>query len=515
MKFLTAQQISELLSVTKRTVQKRAIRELWEFREKRGRGGLQRIYDVDLLPPDVQQAITAQTSELDIEVSTFHLLQQEEQLAGYGSAITQEIFTKYRLIQAAKAWVNHYEYGKIDGYDRFCEQYNDRQLAFPEHVYHIVTTVSRISLLRWESRYESGGLLGLTKLGTRYQNEVERLIRQSQFNMVMQLFQTNPQVSSSLIRRFLALRFATDELPSVLKITAWIAHLKEQFIARQSASDNMFMNTWLLLLLPCHFVVPERARDIHVYVFINVATGDHLVMPADSRSAVGLLTRELIIRFGKPDEIHFMPDCEPDSTLQVVLSVLGIRQVIVGVDRALPDVARHFIVQLVDLLRTVTFQNERQACEQTIQRLLLWLECTSEIAPWRSALSGQVAMALLECLTRVSGEQGEHAASGTMISGVGTRKELTVVEQITDVFFPVICQWDKKGNMLPEGIVQIDHDGIYWKGYWFWHDSFHTMEKGWVRCFCDPLDDRYLIVRSMTGRVFIGFAIRHQPSEHR
>jgi putative transposase len=53
----TASDISNVLLVAKRSIERRAVREQWPYTEETGRGGTRRLYGVDALPADVQAAL--------------------------------------------------------------------------------------------------------------------------------------------------------------------------------------------------------------------------------------------------------------------------------------------------------------------------------------------------------------------------------------------------------------------------------------------------------------------------
>jgi len=58
-KWLTLNEITELLSVTKSAVKKRAQREGWPYRSYAVRGGKERRYHIANLPEDIQTAYAA------------------------------------------------------------------------------------------------------------------------------------------------------------------------------------------------------------------------------------------------------------------------------------------------------------------------------------------------------------------------------------------------------------------------------------------------------------------------
>lgn len=56
---LNANQLSQYLGITKRSVQRRANREKWPFKEQKGLGGITRMYSFDSLPGTVKPKIAA------------------------------------------------------------------------------------------------------------------------------------------------------------------------------------------------------------------------------------------------------------------------------------------------------------------------------------------------------------------------------------------------------------------------------------------------------------------------
>ena len=56
---LTTDQISQYLNLSKRTIQRRSIKEAWHFELKTGVSGVRKIYTYDRLPYKTKQKITA------------------------------------------------------------------------------------------------------------------------------------------------------------------------------------------------------------------------------------------------------------------------------------------------------------------------------------------------------------------------------------------------------------------------------------------------------------------------
>jgi hypothetical protein len=58
-KWLTANEIAEILGIAIRSVQRRAVKEHWVSRNQKGNGGTHRIFQLATLPEDIQAAYAA------------------------------------------------------------------------------------------------------------------------------------------------------------------------------------------------------------------------------------------------------------------------------------------------------------------------------------------------------------------------------------------------------------------------------------------------------------------------
>ena len=57
---MNADQVAAALGIRKRSVERRAEKEAWPYKEESCRGGRRRLYDLATLPNEVQQAVARQ-----------------------------------------------------------------------------------------------------------------------------------------------------------------------------------------------------------------------------------------------------------------------------------------------------------------------------------------------------------------------------------------------------------------------------------------------------------------------
>lgn len=178
---LTNTQLSQLLGVTKRTVQRRAIKNDWPYEIEKGLGGSKRVYCYTKLPLEdkrhiyqsiffrYQQIMALLDEEQDAsrakpypyqliseifsvpyDLHTEDFISQHLFAHEMDEVLLTKTFVRLGLLSLAELYVNHNRIRKIAGYDVFCKEYNRHELALHPNVYRVMPKVSRVSLLRWQ-----------------------------------------------------------------------------------------------------------------------------------------------------------------------------------------------------------------------------------------------------------------------------------------------------------------------------------------------------------------------------
>jgi hypothetical protein len=160
LQYLNISQLANYLAVTKRTVQRKAIRERWPFKEQVGLGGTRRLYRFHNLPNKIKNQITisiiARHNASELLPTVGPIKTSASQL--YNECLSQPIDTatlnqfdiKLRILDLSRLFIIVFDQGKIKGLDKFCQQYIDQTLAVDKAIFTVIPSISRITLLRWE-----------------------------------------------------------------------------------------------------------------------------------------------------------------------------------------------------------------------------------------------------------------------------------------------------------------------------------------------------------------------------
>jgi hypothetical protein len=250
LKKLTTRQLSQYLAVTKRTIQRRAIKEHWPFDEQAGLGGTKRLYTFATLPEKVKTtviaAIIASHEQLGHETQTEHFeLDGRPQVAT--QAVAQDVsgeteatsdwlaqhsfsqkidpnhlnkdYVKLTLLTLARSFVSETSEGKIKSFDLFCQQYNDQTLPIDKAIYSVIKRISRISLLRWEKKEQA------LSSGQAYQvsdrAEIEVIDKELHF-MTKEIVMVSPTITARRLRQHFLTFFSDKKIPNERQLGQWI-----------------------------------------------------------------------------------------------------------------------------------------------------------------------------------------------------------------------------------------------------------------------------------------------------
>lgn len=225
MKDLNISEIAAYLGVTKRTAQRRAVRENWPYSEHCSLGGIRRHYAFVQLPESIKATVTAamimqmeqKLLELEPLFAAYHdevnhstHWQQHRFFKPLGLHKPSKPYIKQGLIHLAYLYANSLGQGKIKGFDQFCQQYNSRAFDIAPAIYHCVNNISRISLIRWEN---SARDTAKTAAITTFDAELKLFIQE-----VITLI---PNITAKRLWQHLSLFFEPSQVPPVNVLNAW------------------------------------------------------------------------------------------------------------------------------------------------------------------------------------------------------------------------------------------------------------------------------------------------------
>ena len=262
MNHLSTTQLATYLKVTKRTIQRRSIRESWPYITQAGLGGQSRMYEFASLPAEVKLRVMGQI-----------IAKHEQQGANYSTAepveqsmilpnnpfivpvqhnkqgwLSQHIFAKQfpnpldavelnkeyiktGLLILAWLYIRSFGFGKIKGFDEFCKLYNSRQLALKQEVFLVVNNVSRITLLRWEKQFQQNG--GQSLLAA-VENEPQYWLDRDLAIMAQELLMSTPKLTAKRLRLYFLTIFPDRTIPTENKLSVWLTQQKSQVQAVNS-----------------------------------------------------------------------------------------------------------------------------------------------------------------------------------------------------------------------------------------------------------------------------------------
>lgn len=177
--------LAQALRVTKRCVERRAVREHWPFTPQRVRGGTCKLFDLVSLPPEVQRALArhrdiqargeaaqrslAQLSALRDEAQACHDARHARAQANLKrllqplpSGVRARFDARYEIVQHWHAWFRTVQpMRKSVAWQAYAHAYNTREVVLSADVRGAYATVSARSVQRWVLNYEREGAAGL------------------------------------------------------------------------------------------------------------------------------------------------------------------------------------------------------------------------------------------------------------------------------------------------------------------------------------------------------------------
>lgn len=323
-----ATQLAECVGVSKRTIQKRALREAWPFNEYPVRGGMQRVYPVDLLPEDiairVMRRIASSKGPASVKEEAVSSQSNDNMCCELSSIEFTRAKAKYALLQAALRYARSHSKGKVEALDEFVQRFADHKAPVDDYVYAEIQQVSRISLLRWEKRFEQSGILGLLDGFLAKVRRFDTAITEQLKHRFTGLLQCWPECSVSQAFSYFSALYPVSFLPSARR---WqkLRELLLKDICVQSSEESE-QPIWEMFVFP----VALRFKDVeNVAVMITeLQTGRHFfaLVETVTEQVCDALLRKALLHWGKPEGVKVVSSLLPVSyTFQSILRACGVR----------------------------------------------------------------------------------------------------------------------------------------------------------------------------------------------
>lgn len=323
-----AAQLAECIGVSKRTIQKRALREAWPFNEYPVRGGMQRVYPVDLLPEDiairVMRRIASSKGATSINEDDVNLLSNDRIVCELNSIEFTRAKAKYALLQAALRYVRSHAKGKVEAIDEFVQRFADHKAPVDNYVYKEMQQVSRISLLRWEKRFEQSGILGLLDGFLAKVRRFDTAITEQLKHRYTGLLQCWPECNVSQAFSYFSALYPVSFLPSARRWQRLRELLLKDICAHSTEGNEQPI--WEMFVFP----VALRFKDVeNVAVMITeLQTGRHFfaLVETVTEQVCDALLRKALLHWDKPEGVKVVSNLLPVSyTFQSILRACGVR----------------------------------------------------------------------------------------------------------------------------------------------------------------------------------------------
>ncbi len=220
----TAVQLSNYLNMTKRAIQRRALKEEWNYFEQRVRGGLQRAYPFTGLPVDIQdRLIESPELQRDYAANEAKGLEAVDETLGEHEELNAEHLV---LLLAREAVLMKFrqscderpgQHYRLIVMESFVTLYNQRQWPFDPitlgettsdahlkqyQVYDIIPEINSFSLAAWNKNWFNYGLPGLLDEQMKT-TSIKQRVHARQKRNIEKVTQLNPAVSTPRIQYWL------------------------------------------------------------------------------------------------------------------------------------------------------------------------------------------------------------------------------------------------------------------------------------------------------------------------
>ncbi|UPG86997.1 transposase family protein [Luteibacter aegosomatis] len=251
------QRIAFALRVTKRAAELKAAREAWPFSEVAVRGGRKRLYQIDVLPDDVQRAVRHANAVTAAQAATTSVHFRAGESLGRRHTLTAAIdqTSRHRAMEAGLAaaagktghgadrmnakldllvqldsFAANHGMGITAAIEAFCGAYASGEVGSETARRVIGPEVSGASLRRWRKALQTKGAVALA--GAYGNREGSGLINGNPqlYEFAVGMISTTPHLGGKHLHRAIEARFAHmgDSLPTLRSVQRWLTHWKAE-----------------------------------------------------------------------------------------------------------------------------------------------------------------------------------------------------------------------------------------------------------------------------------------------
>ena len=178
-------QIAAALNVTKRAVEKQALRNGWRFDLEPVRGGHRKVFAVTDLPRDIGREVerrveltrnAVEAASVDAAIARVRLSAAERAaeraakgeanlkklLEGISEGVKARLDSRFAVVRSWEQWFAAAQpMSRSISWEAYAQAYNSRALQLPHEVIVVFPKVSARSVQRWVLDYERDGMAGL------------------------------------------------------------------------------------------------------------------------------------------------------------------------------------------------------------------------------------------------------------------------------------------------------------------------------------------------------------------
>jgi len=342
--------IATALKIAKRSAERRATKESWAFSTQTVRGGVRRMYPLDMLPAEVAAAVRRQAAIEATEQTASEAFAQGNQLArklaisekvddavlkrtregGLSSAAAltgksrERMEAKLALLALLATFARNRRLGTCAAMAEFCAIYNSGELTVPLAVrMHTGAELHPSTLRRWRHLNKTQGPAALAgSYGNRRgSSKIER--DRALYDFVIGVLADKPHISAKLMFEALCARFPKADLPNVRSVERFLAQWKAEnaealmAVANPDAWKNRHMaafgslsesvtracQLWMLDSTPADLQLVDGRYSLVGVVDIAWRGFRLHVSKTSNAEAVTQVMRRAILEWGVPEAI--------------------------------------------------------------------------------------------------------------------------------------------------------------------------------------------------------------------
>lgn len=206
--------LTEILGTNKSTISRRSEQENWAFSEIPVRGGLQKVFPISTLPPEIRKKVKIHFGEIPAEFAEcvpvdFDRAKAEKCSKEWDAALEwqrQRARARLEILQALDTNRSRSKKGRRAAVDAFVQQYHSRQvIGLDPVIYDLVEKVSRSQLYEWDSAFNEQGIAGLISRHGHTRGTTKIPLDQRQF--ILGCIAKNPNLKPAHLAQSLRARF--------------------------------------------------------------------------------------------------------------------------------------------------------------------------------------------------------------------------------------------------------------------------------------------------------------------